>query len=457
MWDSNFYGDAADRARLQAMSELQREMELDRRREVRRKLQERAEAQRRLEKSGGEGPVRSGKVDLRAERDARFAHYLEREKAQLRGLGEDEEDDEEDAEEGEVGDEPADEDVEQRRERLDVGSPVPLSEVIKIQGRRSVLIGWQERPQFEKTVMGLYVKVRVGDSNGQGVYRMARVDQVERRPTFYKLVGEAMEKSNVHLLCSIGRATKRFKLVQVSNQDLDSKEFTLYVRKQSEDQLPPPGDREVKRKLRDLEEAKNYKRSEEELEEMLRLSRSKPLEEMSLVQLKDRRTELEGLLREAKDNKDRDQMVVLTRDLRRLRELLEEKEPLQQSRLASAGSRYNERVKKRRMDSKEAAEYYAEDDPTKANPFRRRRTVSSAMIVKKSKVEGPEEEEKQEEPAPQEQQPRQPEQEQEQAAVDEDVASLQRTNVVVKRLGKSPKQLAADMAAQHEFELDIDI
>jgi RNA polymerase-associated protein RTF1 len=130
----------------------------------------------------------------------------------------------------------SDEDDETRRERvaqrladLKDDSPVAgLDFYLRIQSRRMVLEKWLSEPFFEQAVVGTFLRLSIGECDGQAVYRMCEVIAVEYNQRPYRL--ESGKMCGVRLTVSLaGSVKKGSKISVVSNSRITHNEFGVFV------------------------------------------------------------------------------------------------------------------------------------------------------------------------------------------------------------------------------------
>ena len=302
-YDSEMYGDDADREYLDGLNELQREIILDERRSKRKEMQERREA---LSKAAGRssaatpatrGSTRSaaGKrgtalpynaiADLIARRENRKATkqseslVFDDDGDDDMAVEEDEDDDEDDRRpkgrkrtaarkkrdsvsvmeaaqddddeqaaeaEGDNDAEAVEEKARQREEaRFSIpGShtPLRLSDMKMLQLRRERLERIYEEPWFADVVKGMFVRVGVGpDSKGVAKYRVGEVVRCEEMKSKYPFPpGSVSRNTRLGLVLRYGDLERTWSMAAISNQSITDEEFSDWSAKMKKAGQPTP-------------------------------------------------------------------------------------------------------------------------------------------------------------------------------------------------------------------------
>ncbi len=127
-------------------------------------------------------------------------------------------------------------------------------EALRIRAPRPMLLKYMLEPFFEKTAVGLLVRVAIGlDAQQLMRYRVARVEKVlnKRNYTLTGLDGKPTE-SSVYLELSQGRSTKAFKLREISSDPFSEQEFDKWLKNLQDSQCEPLSKQDVTRKVADL-------------------------------------------------------------------------------------------------------------------------------------------------------------------------------------------------------------
>ncbi len=127
-------------------------------------------------------------------------------------------------------------------------------DALRIRGPRPMLIKYMSEPFFEKTAVGLLVRVGIGlDAQQMMRYRVAKVERVVNKRS-YTLTGldNKPTESTVYLELSQGRSTKAFKLREISSDPFSEAEFAKWVKNQEDSQCEPLSKKDVERKVADL-------------------------------------------------------------------------------------------------------------------------------------------------------------------------------------------------------------
>ena len=301
-YDSEMYGDEADRTYLDSLPELQREIILDERRSKRKEMQERREA---LSKAAGRsaatpatrGSLRSAAAkrgaalpysaiedliarrtkanatkqseslvfdddegdegmvidddddeDERRPKGRKRAPPRRRKSASVSVLEEAEDEDEEQTGEGEGENdaEAAEEKARQREEaRFSIpGShtPLRLSDMKMLQLRRERLERIYEEPWFADVVKGMFVRLGVGpDSKGVPKYRVGEVVRSEEMKAKYPFPpGSVNRSTRLALVLRYGELERTWSMAAISNQSITDDEFSDWTSKMKKAGLPTP-------------------------------------------------------------------------------------------------------------------------------------------------------------------------------------------------------------------------
>lgn len=246
-YDADGYGDHADRERLASMNEVDRETLLTERVEARQKRYEVWNMRRELRarKSGknraaaaNRGARSSARSKTSSKSDALQALVEDKRKKSSRALDEVSDADsevervpkrdlkDEKRDRGRDRDEPQgmdDDEGPELRYRDLVNEQVKTSSLFM---RRQMLIDLSQEPYFERTVVGLFTRIRsFGDYDDPSSYLLCRIVGVEKRET-YTLSDEL--KTNMHLRLQIGEGRRLFTILMTSGSHPTEKEFDVY-------------------------------------------------------------------------------------------------------------------------------------------------------------------------------------------------------------------------------------
>ena len=324
-YDSDLMGDAEDRAKMQAMTELDREMVLfdrqERRDELRRQkeiaLEEKAEhdAKRAAKAQKKRGTARhagrqSEKSRRRSALDELVAKRDGRKGIRSRTQYRDDDDEDFTEDDEQTADEETDDEYDRsgqqkyRRGRRAQGSGLEegeygedenykaeWSDIKTVQVKRTLLKMWHDKPFFADVMPGQFVRLAIGSRTdvhtGQqkSVYRMAQVQSVESRKegkyvifkddlkkikSPYRIDGQdASSMTDQWLKITIGAEKATFPMSLVSNADLTEEEFERYCEVLDEGGQGRPMIRDKRENERSLKYGKEFKFTEEEVKKTL--------------------------------------------------------------------------------------------------------------------------------------------------------------------------------------------
>ncbi|TPX59348.1 hypothetical protein PhCBS80983_g02527 [Powellomyces hirtus] len=289
-WEvGSLMGDYEDRRRLAALSELEREKVLAERRSRVEKMKERMEVKKmlrrrqsgqsknkRLHDEDDERPAKRQTTE-KARRADSMAHLRrEREKKTARALKEDDDDDyvevnnvsSQRSNEALMEDqrvEPKERDIDNERDTQELLRALPsFSELLSIQVTRAELADWVFNPFFEKAVGGCFVRYGVGadaKDPSRNVYRICQIDGIKAASRPYQVDGKLVPKLAT---MSHASAQRENTFSKVSNSRITESEYKRWVQTMVFEKVSwPPG--HVPRKQDDLEKARNYTLSSEEV------------------------------------------------------------------------------------------------------------------------------------------------------------------------------------------------
>ncbi len=136
---------------------------------------------------------------------------------------------------GEEGDDASDaenrgggSDSDEGRDKVDDSPPATLDSYLRIQSRRFVIERWLSEPYLEEVLVGSFVRLFVGEIEGQKVYRMCEVTAVERNCKPYRLP-DTPKPVTVRVTVSLaGQDRPKQKIDVVSNSRITANEFRHY-------------------------------------------------------------------------------------------------------------------------------------------------------------------------------------------------------------------------------------
>ncbi|EDQ85260.1 uncharacterized protein MONBRDRAFT_34337 [Monosiga brevicollis MX1] len=241
-YDNDMMGDEADKEYLASLSELKREEILLKRSEEYERAKTYWERRRKRKLEQAKQSAKTGRT--RADDDDEDAEA---------SLEEDEAEEDSDYEESDV---PARDDgapvVEDEEDYIEA----TFEELESIRVSRHKLFTWAHEPFFEKTVLGLVVRVSIGVNHTTNVetYRMGIIESVERG----RVYSLEKTKTDLHIRVRHGSDIKRFRMAYVSNKPIAHSEYVRWAdaTKRSDGSLVMRS--HVKKKLEDLAHAKDY-------------------------------------------------------------------------------------------------------------------------------------------------------------------------------------------------------
>jgi RNA polymerase-associated protein RTF1 len=299
-YGSDLMGDAADRARLASLNELEREEIMLERADARKRLESRraiiaAARSKELElarkKTGARAISSKQRDELEAlERIAEAKKRKERSRRVFGDLSEDEEEFGGAASESEDEERVARPRRKKRETRADVdleaeyaSSDVPATrdEIASVTVKRHQLEQWVNEPYFEAAVTNCLTRVGIGlNKEGQNVYRLVEIagvaDGKYKQYSLKKYEYLANKPpTQKWLILRWGKSEKTFRLSEVSNSDVQDAEWKAWVAHCAQAGCTPITARDVKKCLQGLEEAKNYRYTSDDVTKILAEKREK--------------------------------------------------------------------------------------------------------------------------------------------------------------------------------------
>ncbi|EPY49319.1 RNA polymerase II associated Paf1 complex [Schizosaccharomyces cryophilus OY26] len=274
------FKDEADRARIMAMSEIERESILFEREEEISKLMERRELAIRLRqqnnqyaaqttrKSTRDKPLTStaaGKRDklteLKKRRQERtFKPDEPTFKSKKEGLTSDYE---EESEKSEAEASPYSPTDLEGKDEVKVG----LSDLNSIRMGRKHVAEYMYHPTFETTITGCFIRVKIGERDGKGVYRLCQVKGISEGRKPYRVEGVL---TKTYLECYHGKSKRVFEANVLSNEPFTESDFQRWCHQMAEDKLSMPSKSFIERKLDDLKQMTQYVLNETEVSDIIR-------------------------------------------------------------------------------------------------------------------------------------------------------------------------------------------
>jgi len=136
-------------------------------------------------------------------------------------------------------------------------------ELSKIRLSRHKLERWVHMPFFVNTIVGCFVRIGIGTNYGRPVYRVAEIIDVVETAKVYQL---GTTRTNKGLRLRHGSDERVFRLEFVSNQDFTDTEFFRWKDAVAAHGIQLPTTDDIEKKLKDMEDAKNYQYNEDDVE-----------------------------------------------------------------------------------------------------------------------------------------------------------------------------------------------
>ncbi|KAG7295144.1 hypothetical protein JYU34_022099, partial [Plutella xylostella] len=121
-------------------------------------------------------------------------------------------------------------------------------------------------PFFARVVTGCFVRIGIGNNNGNPVYRVAEIIDVYETAKVYQLGGT---RTNRGLKLRHGAQDRVFRLEFVSNQDFTEGEYTKWHKAITDAKKLPPTMDFVRSKILEVKEALIYEFKEEDIEKIV--------------------------------------------------------------------------------------------------------------------------------------------------------------------------------------------
>ncbi|CAO1411241.1 unnamed protein product [Diamesa tonsa] len=123
-------------------------------------------------------------------------------------------------------------------------------------------------PTFDKTVVGSFVRINIGNNNSHSktVYRVAEITAVLETPKVY-LFGNSRTNKGVRI--RHGTQERVFRLEFISNQDFSVSEFEKWKEVCQKYSEPLPKFDLIEQKMKDIQEAMNYEFREEDVNRII--------------------------------------------------------------------------------------------------------------------------------------------------------------------------------------------
>lgn len=181
---------------------------------------------------------------------------------------------------GDLDDDDDDEDLSDEDDEEDGGGDrVPASElnIRKIILRREKLERWISEPFFADCAPGCYVRIGIGVSKNtrENAYRLAEIAEVAEGKhghytlNEYEYVPGSGKRTNRWLILSWGAAERAFRISEVSNSELQPKEFLEWQQQMAKDGRRGPLLRDVAAAEEQINRAESYRYTSEDVNKMV--------------------------------------------------------------------------------------------------------------------------------------------------------------------------------------------
>ncbi|KAL0584139.1 hypothetical protein ABG067_006023 [Albugo candida] len=181
--------------------------------------------------------------------------------------------------------------------------------------RRSFFEKFFYEPYFDKLVRGVYVRIPIGEKDGDTVYRFCEVVHVSKLPRPYKFAGEMTQKG---ITCAFGKSRIEWRLNAVSTHSLQESEFLLWRATLNKDRMKFPTYGEVRKVYQSkIDLISKYQYSEKEVDEMVQRKNASGVGS-SKVPLGVQRVRLERDIKAAREMKNFEKAIMLEAKLQRL-------------------------------------------------------------------------------------------------------------------------------------------
>ncbi|KAJ3282081.1 hypothetical protein HK104_011114 [Borealophlyctis nickersoniae] len=402
-WDPrDLMGDAEDRRRLMAMSEVERESILAERKqkmqdaELSRKVSQRVaeidsveRASRRL--SGVDDRRLSRRQTGKEKRDQDLAQYQrQREQKKMQDsvrIRRSSYSSFEEESDGEIVDDARPTIFVKERDTIIIKErdvpkqrPPTKEEIHSIMVTREDFRKWVFAEWFEKAVTGAYCRLAIGpdpENPGQPKYRLVEIAKIVKRPKVYKITPESLFVDK-GFLAKCGSSTSEFLFDVVSNSPFTEREFNRFLIETSRAGERFPDQQFIAEKKADLEKARNYVYTDEEISE--EILRKKAVQVMPLNPEKEV-TYLKSQLEIAMFQNDDAKTRSLRAELERVQAFLTRSEESTNAGLADV----NRRNRASNFEQGLAAEQSdrsaaAKKGPDHHDPFARRKTAPKRVV-----------------------------------------------------------------------------
>ncbi|CAH2062025.1 unnamed protein product, partial [Iphiclides podalirius] len=158
------------------------------------------------------------------------------------------------------------EEEEKKREEVEVKYADTRDQINKLRLSRFKLERLVHLPFFARVVTGCFVRIGIGNNNGNPVYRVAEIMDVYETAKVYNLGGT---RTNKGLKLRHGTQDRVFRLEFVSNQEFTDTEFQKWYKAIKDANKKPPTMDFVRSKISEVKEALMYEFKEEDIEKIV--------------------------------------------------------------------------------------------------------------------------------------------------------------------------------------------
>ncbi|XP_069363244.1 RNA polymerase-associated protein Rtf1-like [Maniola hyperantus] len=158
------------------------------------------------------------------------------------------------------------EEKKREREEVEIKYADTRDQINKLRLSRFKLERLVHLPFFSRVVQGCYVRIGIGNNNGNPVYRVAEIIDVYETAKVYNL---GNTRTNKGFKLRHGTQDRVFRLEFVSNQEFTDNEFQKWHRAIKEANKKPPTMDFVRNKITEVKDALMYEFKEEDIEKMV--------------------------------------------------------------------------------------------------------------------------------------------------------------------------------------------
>ncbi|XP_075987516.1 RNA polymerase-associated protein Rtf1-like [Anticarsia gemmatalis] len=158
------------------------------------------------------------------------------------------------------------EEEEKKREEVEIKYADSKDQINKLRLSRFKLERLVHLPFFSRVVNGCFVRIGIGNNNGNPVYRVAEIIDVYETAKVYNL---GNTRTNKGLKLRHGTQDRVFRLEFVSNQEFTESEFQKWHKAIKDAGKKPPTMEFVRNKITEVKEALMYEFKEEDIEKIV--------------------------------------------------------------------------------------------------------------------------------------------------------------------------------------------